>query len=205
MSASNSLHYQLCVEGGKWLHRRKRDYKKCDGRECQYKFCRFCHQYHYVAIEMNTWNMEQCDVWGYDGCDTVVIEVKTSHSDFVADLKKECRKKENEIYQCGKIRWYLCPEGVIKAEELPKGWGLLYWDGKRIYYVVAPEEFPNTWYADMRMLYSIVLREKLPRKIYNYRGTNTTIKPKAVLDVDEMKPLDSDISEIVSEHLFDMV
>ena len=28
MSATNSLHYQLCTEGAKWLRRRKHDWKK---------------------------------------------------------------------------------------------------------------------------------------------------------------------------------
>lgn len=191
MSATNSFHYQLCLEGAKWLHRRKHDYKKCDGKPCQFKFCQFCHQYHYVAVELNTYNLEQCDVWGYDGNNTAVIEVKTSHSDFLADLKKECRKETNKDYLCGNLRWYLCPKEVIKPNELPQGWGLLYWDGKKIYHVVAPKPFENTTKNDMRMLYSIMLREKLPRKIYNYRGANTTIKPKTVIDENKMKPSDS--------------
>lgn len=129
MSASNSLHYRLCVEGAKWLHRKKHDYKKCDGRECERpEFCKACVSYKYVAVELNTYGIEQCDVWGWNGYVTAVIEVKTSHNDFLNDRKKECRQDEYKDMQCGNYRWYLCPEGVIKPEEIPEGWGLLYWN-----------------------------------------------------------------------------
>jgi len=50
----------------------------------------------------------------------------------------------------------LCPEGIIKPEELPDKWGLLYWDGKQIRPVVAPKAFDNTGRADMRILASIL-------------------------------------------------
>lgn len=52
------------------------------------------------------------------------------------------------------MRWYLCPEGVIKPDELPEGLGLLYWDGKRI----IPQVAPVTSIADMKILYSILRR-----------------------------------------------
>jgi hypothetical protein len=198
MNATNSLHYQLCVEGAKWLRRRKHDYKKCESKPCHKgEFCRHCLSFKYVAVELNTYCTEQTDVWGYDGNVTAVIEVKTSHSDFLADKKKWWRGEESEKcgLQAGMLRWYLCPSGVINADELPSGWGLLYWDGKNIEHVVAPTPFENTLKSDMRILYSLLRREGFKEKIYNYRGTNTTIKPKVVLDVDEMKPLDSDKTE----------
>lgn len=133
--------------------------------------------YKYVAVELNVTCTENPDVWGYDGFSTVVIEVKTSHADFLADKKKYWRAVEPE-YRAGNRRWFLCPEGVIKPEELPEGWGLLYWDGKRVFPVVGPVENLATGHADMRILYSILRRENFPEKIYNYRGTPTTIHPK---------------------------
>lgn len=179
MSKTDSLHYQLCLEGAKWLHRQKRAFERCQKREC-YKpeFCRCCYRFKYVAVELCNYGTENTDVWGYDGCYTAVIEVKTSHADFLADKKKWWRgdaAKEMGL-QAGTFRWFLCPEGVIKPEELPDGWGLLYWDGKRVYHVVGAPENNNTARADIRILYSILFREKFPEKIYNYRGTPTTIK-----------------------------
>ena len=147
MSATNSLHYQLCTEGAKRLRRRKHDWKKCETKPCHvkgedgyFKFCPHCKTYNIVAVELNVIGVENPDVWGYDGYSTVVIEVKVSHSDFLADQKKYWRNVEPEN-QLGNNRWYLCPEGIIKPNELPDGWGLLYWDGKQIRPVVAPKAF----------------------------------------------------------------
>lgn len=175
MSKTDSLHYQLCIEGAKWLHRQKRKVDKCQQRKCHKPdFCRTCFRFKWVAVELCTYGAENTDVWGYDGIYTAVIEVKTSHSDFLADSKKWCRSKEAKSMGCqaGTFRWYLCPEGVIKPEELPDGWGLLYWDGKAVNRIVAPKENKDTWKADMRILYSILRREAFPEQIYNYRKTN---------------------------------
>lgn len=184
MSATNSLHYNLCVEGAKWLRKQKYNYDRCRKKQCYHtEACGCCKKYKYVAVELCTWGSENVDVWGLGNFnESVVIEVKTSHSDFKADQKKFCRSKEAQIIgmQAGRCRWYLCPEGVIDKKELPDKWGLLYWDGKKIYPVVAPKPFDNTQYGDMAILTSILRREKFPEKIYNYRGTPTTIHSKEV-------------------------
>ena len=168
MSKTDSLHYQLCLEGAKWLHRKKKTQYGADrlmnGSLWALK---------YVAAE-------NPDVWGYDGCYSAVIEVKTSHSDYLSDKKKWCRSKEAEEVglQAGTFRWYLCPEGVIKAEEVPDGWGLLYWNGSKIEHIKGAPRHENTSRADLLILSSILRREGFPTKIYNYRYQNTTIKPQ---------------------------
>ena len=185
MSKTDSLHYQLCVEGAKWLHRQKRDINRCPKKYCHKpEFCRSCYRYKYVAVELCTVGTENCDVWGFDGNYTSIIEVKTSHADFLADKKKWWRGEEAEKLNCkaGRFRWYLCPEGVIKPEEVPEGWGLLYWDGKKIVYVKGAPTHENTARADLLILSSILRREYFPQKIYNYRHQNTTIKPQIVYD-----------------------
>ena len=184
MSTTNSLHYDLCVEGAKWLHRQKWNYTKCQKKPCyRTEACGACKKYKYVAVELCTWNSENTDVWGLGNFnDSAVIEVKVSHSDFMADQKKWCRSEEAEQkgLQAGRLRWYLCPEGIIKKEELPDKWGLLYWDGKRIYPVKAPQPFDNASSADIDILTSILRREEFPEKIFNYRGARTTIHPKTI-------------------------
>lgn len=186
MSKTNSLHYDLCVEGAKWLHKQKYNYEKCKKKPCNHtEACGACHKYKYVAVELVTWGSENTDVWGLGNfCDSVVIEVKTSHSDFINDRKKWCRSEyaEKSGHQAGRLRWYLCPEGVIKKEELPEKWGLLYWDGKKVYPVKKPEAFENTSYADMVILTSILRREKFPEKVFNYRGQPSTIQPKTIVN-----------------------
>lgn len=182
MSNTNSLHYQLCLEGAKWMHRRKHDWKKCQTKDCHHsQFCHHCETYDYVVVELVVYGAENTDVWGYCCGDSssAVIEVKTSHSDFLADKKKFWRsqKAEDMEMQAGMRRWYLCPEGVIKPEELPEGWGLLWWDGKKIKHIVPPTIFhKNTSRADMIILTSILRREGFKKKVYNYRDTNPRFK-----------------------------
>ena len=189
MSTTNSLHYDLCVEGAKWLHRQKWNYTKCQKKPCyRTEACGACKKYKYVAVELCTWNSENTDVWGLGNFnDSAVIEVKVSHSDFMADQKKWWRSNDAAItgMQAGTHRWYLCPEGIIKPEELPDKWGLLYWDGKQIRPVVAPKAFSNTGLADMRILASILRREQFPEKIFNYRGAPSTIQPKTINGIPE--------------------
>lgn len=147
--------------------------------------CSACrHQHKYVAVELCTYGTENCDVWGYDGYITAVIEVKVSHADFMADQKKYWRNVEPE-YRAGNQRWYLCPKGIIKSDELPDGWGLLYWDGKRIIPQVAPKTQIATGHADMMILNSILRREKFPQKIFNYRGQPSSIQPKTINGIPE--------------------
>jgi len=55
---------------------------------------------------------------------SVIVEVKVSRSDFLADAKKAHRN--GSVKGLGNWRYYLCPEGVIKPDELPEHWGLLY-------------------------------------------------------------------------------
>ena len=104
MSKTDSLHYQLCLEGAKWLHRQKRNINRCEKRYCHKReFCYCCYKFKYVAVEINTAGAENTDVWGYDGCYSAVIEVKTSHSDFLSDMKKWCRSKERVSHSLQKF------------------------------------------------------------------------------------------------------
>lgn len=58
--------------------------------------------------------------WG----DSYLIECKTSRSDFLKDRKKPWRADPD--HGMGAYRYYLCPPRMIKPEELPPLWGLLY-------------------------------------------------------------------------------
>lgn len=179
MSKTESLHYQLCCEGAKWLFRSRRNRDKCKKKDCYNpQSCRSCSPCYYVAVELNVCCGDNPDVWGYGGGESVVIEVKTSHADFLADRKKWCRGVEAERMdmQSGKYKWYLCPKGIIKPEELPPKWGLLYWNGKCIQRIVSPEPCEHTSQADIIILTSLMRRENFPKKIFNYRKQNTIKK-----------------------------
>lgn len=55
---------------------------------------------------------------------TVLVEVKATRPDFLCDGKKPHRQKPET--GVGRWRYFLCPEGLIKPEEVPESWGLLW-------------------------------------------------------------------------------
>jgi hypothetical protein len=75
--------------------------------------------------ELNTLSSECPDVMGIQGgANTVLIEVKVSRSDFFADRKKPFRIHPEK--GMGTYRFYMCPTDLIKPEDLPFNWGLIY-------------------------------------------------------------------------------
>lgn len=54
---------------------------------------------------------------------SVLVEVKVSRSDFLADAKKPHRLKPETAM--GAYRYFMCPEGLIQVSELPPRWGLI--------------------------------------------------------------------------------
>lgn len=165
MSKTDSLHYQLCLEGAKWL----RNKKNTEHWETPWK---------YVAVELNVYGTENTDVWATNGWSSIVVEVKTSRRDFHADFKKKYRSDKWRDQVPGNYCYFLTPKGLITPEELPEGYGLLEWDGERIMRIVPSHYRQVTNRADLIYICSILRREGFKEKIYNYRGQNTTIKPK---------------------------
>lgn len=66
--------------------------------------------------------------WVHNKC--VLIEVKTSRADFLAEKKKRARNEGKPAL--GHWRFYLTPEGLIRPEEIPDGWGLYEVCGKNV-------------------------------------------------------------------------
>lgn len=54
--------------------------------------------------------------------ESILVECKASHADFLADLRKPHRA---ERIGMGLERWYLAQDGVLKPEAIPAGWGLI--------------------------------------------------------------------------------
>lgn len=54
---------------------------------------------------------------------TVLIEVKVSRADFLADVKKPWRVKPET--GMGDFRYYMAPRGLLGVDEIPRHWGLL--------------------------------------------------------------------------------
>lgn len=78
-----------------------------------------------VLYEFATAADENPDVIGWgSGAGSVLIECKSSRSDFLGDAKKTVRKDPRT--GMGHRRYYLCPPDVIQVKDLPAKWGLLW-------------------------------------------------------------------------------
>lgn len=151
MSKTDSLHYKLCQAGAKWL-------KKLPFAG-----------YKYIAVEIVCISADNPDVWGTNGSDSTMIEVKVSRSDFLNDKKKFSRQPQNIIHAIGNYRYYLCPKGIINIEDLPESWGLLWYDDGVIYSVKNATYIKTYNRGELSILCSIMRREKINGQIFNYR------------------------------------
>lgn len=91
-------------------------------------------------------NGERPDVIGFGGWGkSVLIEVKITKNDFYKDRNKKFRIEPET--GMGTFRFYCCPENVIRVEDLPQNWGLIYEIKGKLKCVHNPynEKFSNIW------------------------------------------------------------
>lgn len=132
MTQNNLTHRELCEIGAALL----RKPESANGHGC-----------HFSIVEPSCYG-ENPDVFGIrhgsDGYDigTILLEAKTSRADFLADRKKPHRiSPEKGI---GKWRYFICPTDLIKPDELPERWGLIYVSpGKRCKYIKGAMAVPK--------------------------------------------------------------
>ncbi len=77
----------------------------------------------YAITEVATAASESPDIIGFRYGKSVLIEVKVSRSDFLADRKKHFR--EYPEMGMGNYRYYLAPKGLLQQREMPFKWVLL--------------------------------------------------------------------------------
>ena len=117
--------------------------------------------------ELCTSNIENPDVIGFHSGDSVMIECKASRADFLSDKRKWFRQRPEQ--GMGDYRIYFCSPGIIKVEDLPEGWALVYWDGKRAKNIHGIKGYRmNQWMdrkpfvgykkAEMNVMYSALRR-----------------------------------------------
>lgn len=118
-------HQELCALAVKWLQRAPGR----DGPACQVAF----------SESRCLWNGEIPDAIGFrtvaDDRASVVVEVKVSRSDFLADRAKPHRQSGEQ--GMGMYRYYMAPEGLIDVAELPARWGLVEVSSKGVLRVVT--------------------------------------------------------------------
>jgi hypothetical protein len=82
-----------------------------------------------VLSEITSAGDEIPDAIGWRMGHSVLVECKTSRSDFLADAKKPHRMIGTGA---GEYRFFLVPKGLVSTSELPADWGLLEIEGKTI-------------------------------------------------------------------------
>lgn len=115
--------------------------------------------------EVSTAMSETPDIIGFYSGGASLIEAKASRNDFLSDKKKHFR--EHPEMGMGNYRFYACPTGLIKEEELPNKWGLIYVSAKgRCTVKVKPEWQESKTSAEHGFMYSII------RRIVLYHNSN---------------------------------
>lgn len=129
----------------------------------------------------NTATLEYPDVLCFKNGYTRLFEIKVSRQDFLKDFSKQCRVEKKlkyfprfdfkrrrvdweswikpemkEFYtqmpHLGRERYYVCPKGLIKKEEIKNGFGLYYWTGKGFRIQKKSESFKANIYEEMRIM-----------------------------------------------------
>lgn len=85
------------------------------------------------------------DAIGWRSTISIMIECKVSRADFLADKNK--RFRQHPYLGVGDWRIFMAPEGVIKPEELPAGWGLLVVRGRAVLRVAGVPKSNTGWGA----------------------------------------------------------
>lgn len=109
--------------------------------------------------ELKSINQEIPDVIGFSSHYSYVIECKVSRTDFLKD-----KKKPHRAIGMGDFRYFLCPAGLIKHDELPDKWGLIYcYPNGKILTVkrvagIKAHQFDKDRFAEQRLMYTALRR-----------------------------------------------
>lgn len=143
------------------------------------------------------WGGEMPDAIGFRATsrltETVVVEVKVSRADFLADGKKPHRADGEGM---GLYRYFMCPQGLIQPDEIPARWGLLWVNARgqvtamlgpvalskncgTFETVAAPWQHSRNTEREMWLLVRVMARIDNPDKVKN--AINTALREQARL------------------------
>jgi hypothetical protein len=110
--------------------------------------------------EFSTSALEIPDAIGFKGKWSIVIECKRSRADFFAERKKPFRRRPH--LSMGHQRYYMVPDKMISAQEVPEKWGLLYVRGRHTIVVKKSMGFTDRHYtSEIGFLCSMLRRAAL--------------------------------------------
>ena len=87
-------------------------------------------------------------------------EVKISRNDFLADAKKKKWKNYNQKGYCPNYFYYVCPEGLIKSEELNGFAGLIYVNSKNVLTVIKKARRLHGFKKDIKEKFLRIMVER---------------------------------------------
>ena len=125
-----------------------------------------------VLSEQSCSSGETPDAIGWKrACHSVVVECKISRADFLADRDKPFRRQSELGMGCE--RYYLSPAGLINANELPEGWGLLELRGR---------EITQTVVSPGKLRYARGFRHEMNLLLASLRRVEVRIEPQSITD-----------------------
>lgn len=118
-----------------------------------------------VFAELATQNNETPDAIGFHGAGgSILVECKCSRADYLADKIKIFRHYED--MGMGDARYFLAPKGMLKADELPEGWGLLEVSEHQTREIKEATHKPANKRAEVKMLMSAIRRLELSTAVF---------------------------------------
>ena len=118
-----------------------------------------------VITELSTAAGETPDVLSFhNGCSTTLIEVKVSRSDFLADKHKTFRRDTER--GMGMYRYFAAPKGMLKADEMPEGWGLYEFDDRFVTEIKKSERHTPNRDSEIIVLVSVMRRLEIATCVY---------------------------------------
>jgi hypothetical protein len=143
-----------------------------------------------VLTEIVTSASETPDVIGWNSYSSILIECKTSRSDFAADAKKYFRMHPYKGMGCQ--RYYLAPGGLLKEEEIPEGWGFIEVDENRKTHVRRVSTmFESNRANEVRVLLSFLRRLHVdagPHAAIRVFNLVTSKEPRATATINPEPP-----------------
>lgn len=107
---------------------------------------------------------EHPDVIGWKHGLSTLVECKVSRADFLADKNKRFRKIED--MGMGDIRYFAAPPGVLLAEDMPDGWGLLEIRDRQVRKIKDAEVKPANKAHEVIMLASAIRRLEISTAVF---------------------------------------
>jgi len=104
-------------------------------------------------------------------CHSVLVECKISRADFLADREKPFRQKSHLGMGCE--RYYFAPAGLLRAQDVPGGWGLLEYRNREVA-MVHP--------ADKNLRTAAGFRHEMNLLLASLRRVEVRIEPQTLTE-----------------------